>query len=110
MLEKPNKQTRRAGFILLESLVSLTLITSVLIVLLSSVVHMNSFREKEKADVELYRLLYDTSLTWNKDSKQSVESYGEWSYEVDTTASKIGVSNDQYGLREKVELISIELN
>lgn len=110
MLEKPSKQAGEEGFVLLESLISLSLITSVLILLLSSVVHMNSFRETEKADVELYRILYDTSLTWGKNNKRTAESYGKWTYQVNTTTSKVEVTNNQYDLKEDVELISIDLN
>lgn len=110
MLEKLNKQTGSGGFVLLESLVSLTLITTVLIVLLSSVVHLNSFREIEKADVELYRLLYDTALIWTQNGSQKVENYGKWSYQVNTAETKIEITNKRHDLRENVELISIDLN
>lgn len=110
MFEKESNFIDNEGFVLLESLVSLSLITSILLVLLTSIVHVSSFREKEKAGVEMYRMLYDTATVWEKKNTQSSERYGKWSYQVKTTNTAIEINNSEHGLEANLELVSFDFN
>jgi len=110
MFEKKNKFTDMDGFVLLESLVSLSLITSVLLLMFNSVVHISTFREREKASVEMYRMLYDTSIVWEKNNRQASEMYRKWSYQVNTTDTSIKINNNEHGLEVDLELVSFDFN
>lgn len=102
------KFKQQDGFVLLESLSALSIITLALVFILPLVITLYQTREQKKVEVESYRLLYDYTSEWNGDVQQHEavrmnETFyifsDRWSHRVE----------DSQAVIEKVELISYEL-
>lgn len=78
------------GYVLLESLVSLSLITVVLTVSLPLTVNLVHKLEKQRIDVEMYRTLYDQSKFWSDDEKNTTE--------ITSYNTQLRVSNTSKGI------------
>ncbi|MEC6747786.1 hypothetical protein VXN63_04480 [Marinilactibacillus sp. XAAS-LB27] len=71
--QRANKVSSEKGYVLLESLVSLSLITIVLVVTLPLTVNLVHKLEKQRIDVEMHRAVYDQSKFWSTDEKNAKE-------------------------------------
>ncbi|MFC6463834.1 hypothetical protein ACFP65_02270 [Marinilactibacillus sp. GCM10026970] len=71
--QRVNKAKSQQGYVLLESLVSLSLITVVLVISLPLTVNLVHKLEEQRIDVEMYRTLYDQSKFWSADEKNTTE-------------------------------------
>lgn len=82
------------GYLLLENLVTLMVILSVLVITYPMIVDWLVIREQRKADVELSRVLYESSVNW-PDSRKTDRDYkiqaGEYSLIVEQNRQSMGV-------------------
>lgn len=95
------------GFVLLESLVSLGILAIVLTVMLPFLVDLLAFRKEEKQQVEMNRVLYDSSQLWEGSAQQSEWVSGKWSYTINFDGESISISEES-GSEKKLEILSIE--
>lgn len=94
------------GFVLIESLVSFSLVTGLLLVTLPFIIELFHLREVAKNEVELSRTLYEEALFWNREDKED-----EWlsGYRLMKTRSgrfTILVAGED-GNEKKVEIQSV---
>lgn len=82
------------GYLLLENLVTLMVILSVLVITYPIIVDWLVVREQRKADVELSRVLYESSVNW-PDSRKTDRDYkiksGGHSLMVEQNQQSMGV-------------------
>lgn len=95
------------GFVLLESLVSLGILAIVLTVLLPFIVDLLAFRKEEKQQVEMNRVLYDSSHLWEGSVQKRKWVSGEWTYTIYFDDESISISEES-GSEKKLEVLSIE--
>lgn len=84
-------RTNEEGFVLLESLISLVILVMVLIVTLPFIVDLLSFRNKQKENVELARVVYEVSFLWRENVEEQQWQSGENTYTVYVDSSSIQV-------------------
>lgn len=109
--QKMNKKNeKQAGFILLESLISLSLLTFILFFSVPISVKLISYLETQRIQVEIDRTLYDTSKIWSQKEKTpvSIRSY-ENDFEVKETVNAIAVKEND-SEEKRLEIISVMLS
>lgn len=101
------KIKKQAGFILLESLVSLSLLTFTLLFSIPMTVKLISYLETQRIQVEMDRTLYDTSKFWSLKEKTSVSvSTYDNDFEVKETQNAISVK-ESHSEEKSLEIISV---
>lgn len=102
--------TIQDGFILLESLVSLSLLTFILLFSIPLTVNLISYLEMQRIEVEIDRALYDSSRVWQRrtTSSKSYESYNQ-SLDIIETENAVTVEGNQ-GEEKRLEVISVSWN
>lgn len=97
----------QAGFILLESLISLSLLTFVLLFSIPMTVKLISYLETQRIQVEMDRTLYDTSKFWSQKEKTSISinTYDN-DFEVKETENAISVK-ENHSEEKRLEIISV---
>jgi len=69
-------QTNEKGYLLLESLVTLSVILALLLIIYPLLVDWLVLRDNEKQTVEQTRVLYETSMTWSQAPyTENIENY-----------------------------------
>lgn len=101
---------KQNGFILLESLVSLSLLTFILLFSIPLTVNLVSYLEMERIEIEFDRALYDASKVWQRSTtfSKSYQSFHQ-TLEVVETKNAIKVEGDQIE-EKKLEILSINWN
>jgi len=83
-------QTNEEGYLLLESLVTLSVILAILLILYPLLVDWLVLRDNEKQVVEQTRVLYESSMTWSQASdEENIENY-----RVTSTPTSLKVSHN----------------
>lgn len=102
--------TIQDGFILLESLVSLSLLTFILMFSIPLTVNLISYLEMQRIEVEIDRALYDSSRVWQRRNSfsESHESYNQ-SLDIIETENAVTVEGNQ-GAEKRLEVISVSWN
>lgn len=80
-----------SGFALLESLVSLSVLTIVLVLMLPLAVDLLAFREIQKEDLEGKRVVYDAAREWNGKEEKTQWKSGIEEYAIHYTKSGLTV-------------------
>jgi len=94
------------GFVLIESILCLTLLSFVLINLLPAISTMYQTRQDFKFKVEMARYLYDSAISWTGNHSAHTETYSDWRFNVQTDSGSIEVSSPEESKR--LELKSVE--
>jgi len=69
-------QTNEKGYLLLESLITLSVILAILLLLYPLLVDWLVLRDNEKQIVEQTRVLYESSMTWSQAPyEENIENY-----------------------------------
>lgn len=107
-LEKHLKKRADAeGYILLESLVSLSILTISLIVILPLTIELLAFRKDEKQQVEMNRVLYDSSIVWDGSVQKAEWTSAGWDYTIHFDNQSIHVLEES-GSEKKIEIVSFK--
>ncbi len=88
--QRIHKGVSQEGYVLLESLVSLSLITVVLVVTLPLTVNLVHKLERQRIDVEMHRAVYDQSKFWSANEKNATETRSYY--------TQLSVSNTSKGI------------
>lgn len=104
---KDRKLLQESGFALLESLVSLTILTVILMISIPFTVELLSFRDQQKEGVELSRVLFDAAREWSGTPKESRWETVEETYTIQLKEEGIAVF-DSVGNKQILEVQSSE--
>lgn len=90
-------RTNEKGYLLLESLVTLSIIVTILLLLYPLIVDWLLLREQEKEKVEHTRLLYETSMQWPETHSKNEGQI----YSVHATATNLTITknNREFGVK-----------
>jgi hypothetical protein len=84
-----SKITEEKGYLLLESLVTLSMILAIILILYPLIVDWLVLRETEKENVEHARILYEASMQWPEQLPgRGVENYAVYVSDSSLTISK----------------------
>lgn len=104
---KLKDQTDEQGFVLLESLISLTILVGILMVTLPFVVDLLEFRYREKEKLELSRVAYDYSFIWDGDTSEQTWRSGEKTYSIAFNPMSIQVKEGDRD-EKQLEILQVE--
>lgn len=85
-----SRVTDEEGYLLLESLVTLSMILGILLILYPLVVDWLVLREVQKDNVEHTRMLYEVSMQW----PEKLPSQSNQSYVIQMTDSNLAISKN----------------
>lgn len=109
MILKKWMNKREDGFVLLESLVSLGIITIVVVSTLPFFIDLLSFWQEEKGSVEFNRVLYDFSKTWDGNVKQEYWESGNQIFTILNDKDGILITEES-GSEKNLEINTIEFH
>lgn len=84
-------KTSEEGFLLLENLVTLSIIVTILIVLYPLLVDWLVLRENEIEKVEQARTLYETSMNWPEMKQEHLNK----SYNIQSTSNSLTITGNK---------------
>lgn len=100
------KKHRSDGYILLESLISLSLVSLMLLVYVPFFSTHLQRHEEGKEKIEMMRSMHDVSL--NGTPRENLEkSSGDYRFYIDYEANRISIKNKNEEIKEKIEIKSI---
>lgn len=106
---KGQNKKNESGFVFLESLISLSILTMVFVSLIPFLIDILHFREDQKEKVEIARVMYDSSSDWNGKNKKEQWVNGEEVYDIHYTNKGIAVRK-KGGKEMYLEVLSIHWN
>lgn len=89
-----------AGFLLLESLMTLGMIASILLLIYPTIVNWMAIRQEAKNNVELNRVFYEQSMDWEASTSFNQSN----DYSVQSNENLLRVTNQD----QKIEVIIYE--
>lgn len=101
------KKDRSDGYILLESLVSLGLVSLMLLIYVPFLSAYLQKHEEGKEKIEMMRSLHDASQG-DYPIKNSEKSSGHYRFTIDFEAQSIAIKNNDEEMKEKIEIESIK--
>lgn len=101
------KKGRSDGYILLESLVSLSLVSILLLIYVPFFSAHLQRHEEGREKIEMMRSLHDVSLD-DYPLKKMEKSSGPYQFTVDFDAQSISIENNDEEMKEKIEIKSIQ--
>ncbi|MDO5456953.1 MAG: hypothetical protein Q4F26_01275 [Atopococcus tabaci] len=101
------KEHQSDGYILLESLISLSLVSLMLLIYVPFFSMHLQRHEEGKEKIEMMRSMHDISLTDNPKEK-SEKSSGDYRFYIEYKPNSISIKNKNGKIKEKVEIKSIK--
>ena len=88
------------GYLLLETLTTLGVITSIIFIIFPIVVNWMMIRNDSKNEVEMHRVFYEESIEWNEKTPQN-RKYNN-TYQIESDVNTLRVSTDNQAIEVKV--------
>lgn len=96
IFEKNNED----GYLLLETLTTLGVITSIIFFIFPIIVNWMIVKNDSKNEVEMHRVFYEESIEWNKKTPQN-RKYNN-TYQIESDVNTLRVSTDNQAIEVKV--------